>query len=61
MKKTLEGADLITPLLILSAGVIFNMLFAFGAYTYVIAEWGVPELSTTRIGIVHDEFLPPGD
>ena len=46
--------------LILSAGVIFNMLFAFGAYTYVIAEWGVPELSTTRIGIVHDEFLPPG-
>ena len=60
MKKTLEGADLITPLLALSAGVIFNMLFAFGAYTYVIAEWGVPELSTTRIGIVHDEFLPPG-
>ena len=46
--------------LILSAGVIFNMLFAFGAYTYVIAEWGVPELSTTRIGTVHDEFLPPG-
>jgi regulator of sigma E protease len=46
--------------LILSAGVIFNMLFAFGAFTYVIAEWGVPELRTTRIGIVHDEFLPPG-
>ena len=46
--------------LILSAGVIFNMLFALGAYTYVIAEWGVPELGTTRIGIVHDEFLPSG-
>ena len=46
--------------LILSGGVIFNMLFAFGAYTYVNAEWGVPELSTTLIGIVHDEFLPPG-
>ena len=46
--------------LILSAGVIFNMLFAFGAYTYVIAEWGVPELSTTRIGTVYDELLPPG-
>ena len=38
MKKTLEGADLITPLLALSAGVIFNMLFAFGVHTYVIAE-----------------------
>ena len=46
--------------LVISAGVIANMLFAFGVLTYVIAEWGVPELSTTRLGTVHTEFLPPG-
>jgi len=46
--------------LILSAGVIFNMLFAFSAFTYVFAEWGVPESDTTRVGIVREQSLPPG-
>ena len=44
--------------LVISAGVIMNMLFAFGVYTFVIAKWGVPELSTTRMGLVRAETLP---
>ena len=46
--------------LVISAGVIMNMLFAFGVYTFVIAQWGVPELSTTRMGLVRAETLPAG-
>jgi regulator of sigma E protease len=46
--------------LVISAGVIMNMLFAFGVYTFTLAKWGVPELDTTRIGIVRAETLPAG-
>jgi regulator of sigma E protease len=46
--------------LVISAGVIMNMLFAFGLYTYVNARWGVPELDTTRIGRVEASLLPAG-
>jgi regulator of sigma E protease len=46
--------------LVISAGVIMNMIFAFGLYVFVFANWGLPELSTTRLGIVQVETLPPG-
>ena len=46
--------------LVISAGVIMNMLFAFSVYTFVVAKWGLPELDTTRIGLVLGETLPPG-
>ncbi|MHB1192471.1 MAG: RIP metalloprotease RseP [Longimicrobiales bacterium] len=46
--------------LVISAGVIMNMLFAFGVYTYVAAQWGLPQLDTTRIGRVETDLLPPG-
>ena len=46
--------------LVISAGVIMNMVFAFGVYTCVAAYWGLPELSTTRIGHVEVSLLPPG-
>ncbi len=45
---------------VISAGVIMNMLFAFGVYTFVVAKWGLPELDTTRVGLVLAETLPPG-
>jgi len=45
---------------VISAGVIMNMLFAFGVYTFVIARWGLPEYSMTRVGMVMAEMLPPG-
>ena len=46
--------------LVISAGVIMNMLFAFGLYTFVAARWGLAEPETTRIGRVEAELLPPG-
>jgi regulator of sigma E protease len=46
--------------LVISAGVIMNMVFAFAVYTYVAAQWGLPELDTTRIGRIETHLLPPG-
>lgn len=46
--------------LVISAGVIMNMLFAFVAYTAVAAIWGLQETDTTRLGMVRAEALPPG-
>ena len=45
---------------VISAGVIMNMLFAFAAYTAIAAFWGVQELTTTRVGVVRAEQLPAG-
>ena len=45
---------------VISAGVIMNMLFAFGVYTFVAATWGLAELSTTRVGYIDAANLPPG-
>jgi regulator of sigma E protease len=46
--------------LVISAGVIMNMVFAFGVYTFLAARYGVQEVDSTRIGIVRAEVLPPG-
>lgn len=46
--------------LVISAGVIMNVIFAFGVYTFVAARWGIPEYSTTRIGRVVEADLPAG-
>ena len=45
---------------VISAGVIMNMLFAFALYTAVVATWGVPELRSTRVGMVRASALPTG-
>lgn len=46
--------------LVISAGVIMNMLFAFGAYTAAVAVWGSRELATTRVATVRMTALPAG-
>ena len=46
--------------LVISAGVIMNMVFAFGLYTFVAARWGLPHVDTTRIGRIEESLLPPG-
>ena len=46
--------------LVISAGVIMNMIFAFTVYTAVFAHWGLPELNTTRVGRVRADLLPAG-
>ena len=46
--------------LVISAGVIMNMLFAFGVYTFLAIQYGIQEPATTRIGLVAEERLPAG-
>lgn len=46
--------------LVISAGVIMNMLFAFGVYTFLAAEYGVQVYDSTRIGQVTVGSLPAG-
>lgn len=46
--------------LVISAGVIMNMLFAFGVYVFLAANYGVQTYDSTRIGLVEAEGLPPG-
>jgi regulator of sigma E protease len=45
---------------VITAGVIMNMLFAFGVYTFVAAKWGMPEYSTTRVAYIDVANLPAG-
>jgi regulator of sigma E protease len=45
---------------VISAGVIMNMIFAFGVYTFLAARYGVTDLDTTKIGYVETATLPPG-
>ena len=45
---------------VISAGVIMNMLFAFGTYAFLAAQYGVPEYDSTRIGAIFADALPAG-
>ena len=46
--------------LVISAGVIMNMLFAFGVYTFLAASYGERHYDSTRIGQVVASTLPAG-
>jgi regulator of sigma E protease len=46
--------------LVISAGVIMNMIFAFVVYAGVNAFWGMGVLDDTRVGLVAVEALPAG-
>lgn len=46
--------------LVISAGVIMNMLFAFGVYTFLAASYGERHYDSTRIGEVVESTLPSG-
>jgi regulator of sigma E protease len=45
---------------VISAGVIMNMIFAFGVYAFSAGWWGVRQIDTTRIGEIRTELLPDG-
>jgi regulator of sigma E protease len=46
--------------LVISAGVIMNMLFALAVYTFLAAQYGVQHIDSTRIGAIEEATLPPG-
>ena len=58
--RDFDGKPIWARTLVISAGVIMNLLFAFAAYTGVLAVWGLPEVATTQIGDVQVEALPAG-
>ncbi len=55
-----DGKPIWARTLVISAGVIMNMLFAYVVYTGVNAAWGRPELAENRVAQVLPELLPPG-
>jgi regulator of sigma E protease len=55
-----DGKPIWARTLVISAGVIMNMLFAFAVYTTSAAVWGARELATTRVGEVRTGLLPSG-
>ncbi|NNM34067.1 MAG: RIP metalloprotease RseP [Gemmatimonadetes bacterium] len=55
-----DGKPLWARAFVISAGVIMNMVFAFGIYSLTAAVWGVQEEATTRVMAVQDDLLPPG-
>ena len=55
-----DGKPVWARALVLSAGVIMNMIFAFVAYAVVAAGWGSAEVAETRLGYVNMELVPPG-
>jgi regulator of sigma E protease len=55
-----DGKPIWARTLVISAGVIMNMLFAFAVFTGVNARWGLPELAEHRVGRIDSELLPVG-
>jgi len=58
--RDFDGKPIWARTLVISAGVVMNMIFAFVLYTVVAGVWGMPEYATTRVGQVFRETLPPG-
>jgi regulator of sigma E protease len=58
--RDFDGKSLGARTLVISAGVIMNMLFAFFLYTVVAGAWGMSDYATTRVGDLFPEYLPTG-
>jgi regulator of sigma E protease len=58
--RDFDGKPIWARTLVISAGVIMNMVFAFFLYTFVAGFWGIRDLATTRVGAVSAEFVPAG-
>jgi regulator of sigma E protease len=56
--RDFESKSLPARTLVISAGVIMNMLFAFGAFAFIALVWGVPQIPPPEIGSVTEELLP---
>jgi len=58
--RDFDGKPIWARTLVISAGVIMNMIFAFAVYAGVAAFWGVREVASTRVGEVFEAYLPAG-
>lgn len=57
--KLFESKSLLQRALVLSAGVIMNVLFAWAVYATLAGVYGRSEYPTTTIGAVATDLLPP--
>lgn len=58
--RDFEAKSLPARTLVISAGVIMNLLFAVVAYTSIALFWGVPTIPPSIVGGISEELLPPG-
>lgn len=58
--RDFDGKPIWARTLVISAGVIMNMVFAFTIYATVAGVWGVREYATTRVGMVYEALVPQG-
>ncbi|HSJ24990.1 MAG TPA: RIP metalloprotease RseP [Longimicrobiales bacterium] len=58
--RDFESKSLAARTLVISAGVIMNLLFAVVAFTFIAGVWGVPADAGTVLGGVTEERLPEG-
>lgn len=56
--RDFDGKPLWARALVISAGVVMNMVFAFVLYATVAGVWGVREFAGTRVGEVDESVLP---
>lgn len=59
-ERDFDAKPLWARTLVISAGVLMNMLFAFAVYTAEVGLWGVQEFATVRVAGVEASALPPG-
>lgn len=58
--RDFDGKAIWARTLVISAGVIMNMIFAFAIYAGVAGIWGIRDVATTRVGRVYEGRLPAG-
>lgn len=58
--RDFESKSLAARTMVISAGVIMNLLFAVVAFTFIAGVWGVPADAGTVLGGVTEERLPAG-
>ena len=58
--RDFESKSLLARALVISAGVIMNLLFAFVVFALIAMVWGVRGTPDSRIGGVAEEYLPSG-
>jgi regulator of sigma E protease len=58
--RDFESKPLWARMLVISAGVIMNILFAFVAFAAIGVIWGVPKVPDPVIGNIIEEYLPEG-
>lgn len=55
-----DGKPIWARTLVISAGVVMNMLFALVVFSATAWIWGTPELAVTRVASVNEDRLPVG-